>query len=224
MDAEGRLLALRAGAKNRRDPAADDATLGLLLALARLRGVRRFLEIGTAEGLTSAALLLALPQAEGVTVECDEERHARAVRNFADFGVAGRVRAVLADAADVLPALREPFDLVFLDGPKAQYVNYLPDIKRLLSPRGLLYADDVLLYGWVNGREKTPPKRRSIVRRLRDFLAAAGGDADFTVRVFGIGEGAALCAKGAFSAEEDALLAKTGAEIPFADCFPAEEE
>lgn len=75
--------------KNRRDPAADDATLGLLLALARLRGVRRFLEIGTAEGLTSAALLLALPQAEGVTVECDEERHARAVRNFADFGVAG---------------------------------------------------------------------------------------------------------------------------------------
>lgn len=103
MDAEGRLLALRAGAKNRRDPAADDATLGLLLALARLRGVRRFLEIGTAEGLTSAALLLALPQAEGVTVECDEERHARAVRNFADFGVGGRVRAVLADAADVLP-------------------------------------------------------------------------------------------------------------------------
>ena len=62
------------------------------------------------------------------------------------------------------------------------------------------------------------------MRRLRDFLAAAGGDADFTVRVFGIGEGAALCAKGAFSAEEDALLAKTGAEIPFADCFPAEEE
>lgn len=195
MDAEGRLLALRAGAKNRRDPAADDATLGLLLALARLRGVRRFLEIGTAEGLTSAALLLALPQAEGVTVECDEERHARAVRNFADFGVGGRVRAVLADAADVLPALREPFDLVFLDGPKVQYRKYLPDCKRLLSPHGALFADDVLFGGWVNGKNPVPEKRRMLAEHIREYLTAVCADEDLITSILDIGEGVAISVK-----------------------------
>ena len=224
MDAEGRLRELRARAKDCRDPAAEDDTLALLLALARLRGARSILEIGTAEGLTSVALLLACPGAAVTTVEAEEDRWLRARENFADFAVTDRVRALLGDAADVLPALPGPYDLIFLDGPKAQYVNYLPEIKRLLAPRGLLYADDVLLYGWVNGREKTPRKRRSIVRKLREFLAAAGADEDFEMRVFEVGEGAALCSASGFSAEENALLEGTGAEIPLSACFPAEED
>lgn len=221
MDARERLRALRAEAKNCRDPAAADDTLALLVGLARLRGAENILEIGTAEGLTSVALLLELPRAKVTTIEADEERYLRAKENFSGFGVVERVRPVLADAADVLPALAAPFDLIFLDGPKAQYVNYLPDLSRLLAPRGLLFADDVLLYGWVNGREETPPKRRSIVRRIRDFLAAAARD--FAVRVFDVGEGAALCSRGGFSEEERSLMRSVGAQVPLSDCFPEGE-
>lgn len=221
MDARERLRTLRAEAKNRRDPAAADDTLALLLALARLRGAENILEIGTAEGLTSVALLLEFPRAKVTTIESDEERYARAKENFCSFGVEGRVRPLLADAADVLPALAGPFDLIFLDGPKAQYVWYLPELERLLAPRGLLFADDVLLYGWVNGREETPPKRRSIVRRIREFLAVAAER--FSVCVLEVGEGAALCTRSEFSPQERALLCGTGASIPLSDCFPAGE-
>lgn len=187
-----RLAALREGAKEGRDPCAPDDTLQLLLACARMRAPERILEIGTGEGLTSLALLCECPRAHLVTVEADEARYRTACAYFEEFCVADRVRAVCGDAKDVLEALEEPFGLIFLDGPKAQYAAYFPDLKRLLAPRGVLFADDVLLYGWVDGREEVPPKRRSIVRKIREYLELVCADPDLVTSVVDVGEGVAL--------------------------------
>ena len=169
-----------------------DETLNFLLALARMKNPRRILEIGAAEGLTSIALLLECPSARAVEIEQDGARFAAARKNFAGFGVAERVQLVLGDAAEVLPSLEGPFELIFLDGPKAQYVHYLPQLKRLLPPGGALVADDVLLYGWVSGEVPPPPKRRSIAARLREYLDAVCSDPDFITSIFELGEGVAL--------------------------------
>ena len=131
-----RLAALREKAKSERDPCAPDETVQLLLACARMCAPTRALEIGTGEGLTAVALLQECPRLHLVTVESDEARYRAACKNFAAFGVAERVRCVLGDAKDLLAALDEPFGLIFLDGPKAQYGGYLPDLKRLLAVRG----------------------------------------------------------------------------------------
>ncbi len=187
-----RLAALRERAKEGRDPCAPDDTLQLLLACARMRAPERILEIGTGEGLTSLALLCECPRAHLVTVEADEARYRTACAYFEEFCVADRVRAVCGDAKDVLEALEEPFGLIFLDGPKAQYAAYFPDLKRLLAPRGVLFADDVLLYGWVDGREEMPPKRRSIVRKIREYLELVCADPDLVTSVLDVGEGVAL--------------------------------
>ncbi len=187
-----RLASLREQAKGRRDPATEDETLALLLAVARMRAPRRILEIGTAEGLSSTALLLECKDARLTTVETEESLWRSARENFTAFGVADRVNALLSDAGDVLAALEDRFDLIFLDGPKAQYIHYLPDLKRLLAPRGVLFADDVLLYGWVSGREPVPPKRRSIVERLREYLRAVREDPDFLTSIIEVGEGVAI--------------------------------
>ena len=199
---DARLRKMREEAKGRRDPATEDETFALLLAVARMRDPRRILEIGTAEGLSSAALLLECPAARLTTIEVEEPLWRKAKENFAFFGVADRANAVLADAGDVLPALDKPFDLIFLDGPKAQYIRYLPDLKRLLSPRGVLFADDVLLYGWVDGRKPVPPKRRSIAERLREYLCAVREDPDFITAVLNVGEGAAVSVLRGFTGEE----------------------
>lgn len=190
-----RLRALREQAKGRRDPATEDDTLQLLLLVAQMRAPRRILEIGTAEGLTSVALLLQCTDASLVTIEVEPDLHARAEQNFALFGVRERAQALLGDAGEILPSLEGEFDLIFLDGPKAQYCRYLPHLKRLLSERGVLFADDVLLYGWVDGRAETPPKRRSIVERLRDYLRAAENDPALLTSVLPVGEGVALSVK-----------------------------
>ena len=192
---DARLQELRARAKTGLDPAATDETLNLLLALACLKNPKRILEIGAAEGLTGIALLSECPAARLTAVESDGARLAAAKENFARFGVAGRAELVAGDAAAVLPSLEGQFELIFLDGPKAQYVHYLPHLKRLLPSGGALVADDVLLYGWVSGEVPPPPKRRSIAARLREYLNAVCSDPDFVTSIFEFGEGVALSVK-----------------------------
>lgn len=187
-----RLLQLREEATKGLDPAAADDVLALLLALARMCSPSSILEIGTAEGLTAAALLVTCPEARLVSIENDPDRHARAEQNLAGFGVSDRAELLFGDAAEILPRLRETFGLIFLDGPKAQYIRYLPVLKKLLAPRGVLVADDVLLYGWVRGQVQPPPKRRSIAERLREYLDAVLSDPDFLTFVAEAGEGVAV--------------------------------
>ena len=65
-------------------------------------------------------------------------------------------------------------------------------LKRLMKAGSVLFADDVLLYGWVSGAEPTPPKRRSIVDKIRGYLKAVTEDTDFLTSVLDIGDGVAL--------------------------------
>ena len=191
-----RILAMRQALKDRRDPVCADEVLGFLLAAVRALDPEKILEIGTAEGLSGAAMLAEAPRARLTTVEIDEGRCRQARENFASLGFSGRARCILGDAADVLPALDGPFDLVFLDGPKVQHVRYLPAIARLLRGGGVLIADDVLLYGWVDGRVPVPPKRRALVGHIREYLAAVTAEeSGFLTSVLPIGEGVAVSVK-----------------------------
>ena len=176
-----RLRALREQAMRVRDPSTPDEVLRLLLCAARMRAPERMLEIGTAARLT--------------TVELDEERYRRALVNLSDFGVRERANCILGDAADVLPSLEGKFDLIFLDGPKVQYRKYLPDCKRLLSPHGVLFADDVLFGGWVNGKNPVPEKRRMLAEHIREYLTAVCADEDLITSILDIGEGVAISVK-----------------------------
>ena len=192
---DARIEKMRQELKDRRDPVCPDEVLQYLLLTVREIVPSKILEIGTAEGLSGAAMLFEAPNARLTTVEIDEDRHKKAKENFQEFGLSDRARCVLGDAADVLPALEGPFDLIFLDGPKAQYVHYLPDLKRLLRGGGVLIADDVLLYGWVDGRSPVPPKRHSLIDRICDYLKAVSADEDFITSVLALGEGVAVSVK-----------------------------
>ena len=193
--ADGRIVKMREERKDRRDPVCPDDVLNYILLTVRALLPENILEIGAAEGLTGAAMLAEAPHARLTAIEIDEERFAAAKENFAALGLDGRARCILGDAADVLPALEGPFDMIFLDGPKAQYVHYLPDLKRLLRGGGVLVADDVLLYGWVDGSVPVPQKRHSLAERIRDYLSALAKDEDLITSVLDIGEGVAVSVK-----------------------------
>jgi predicted O-methyltransferase YrrM len=150
------------------------------------------LEIGTAVGLSAVAMLYACPDAKLTTMELEEERYVEAKENFAHFGVTNRVTAHLGDAGEILAMMDGEFDFVFLDGPKAQYEKYLFDLKRLMKKGAILFADDVLLYGWVSGEEPTPQKRHSIVDKIRSYLQTVTADKDFITSVLNVGDGVAL--------------------------------
>lgn len=192
LNIDQRLSALRSAALERGIPVADDETLQfLLLTIAALKPLR-ILEIGTAVGLSASAMLLECPMARVTTIELEEERYLEAKQNFSTLGVADRVTAHLGDAGEILAMMDGEFDFVFLDGPKAQYEKYLFDLKRLMRKGATLFADDVLLYGWVSGAEPTPQKRRSIVEKIRSYLTTITNDTDFITSVLDVGDGVAL--------------------------------
>lgn len=186
------LSSCRQEALDRGIPVADEETLNFLLLTVEMIKPKRILEIGTAVGLSGTAMLLACPDAKLTTIELEEERYVEAKNNFSHFGVADRTVAHLGDAGEILSMMDGEFDFVFLDGPKAQYEKYLFDLKRLMKKGATLFADDVLLYGWVSGEEPTPQKRHSIVDKIRSYLQTVTNDEEFITSVLNVGDGVAL--------------------------------
>lgn len=192
MNIDERIARLRKEALDREIPVADDETLQFLLLTVKALQPKRILEIGTAVGLSGSSMLLACPEARLTTMELEEDRYLEAKENFASLGIKDRVTAYLGDAGEILAMMDGEYDFVFLDGPKAQYEKYLFDLKRLMKKGATLFADDVLLYGWVSGEEPTPQKRHSIVDKIRSYLHTVTNDPELITSVLDVGDGVAL--------------------------------
>lgn len=191
-----RIIALRKSALEREIPVTDDETLNFLLTLLAAVKPKKILEIGTAVGLSAAAMLYALPEARVTTIEVDEERYAEAKKNLSDLSLSERCLCHLGDAVDIINMMDDnSFDFIFLDGPKAQYVNYLFDLKRILKRGGVIFADDVLLFGWVDGSAEMPYKRHSIVAKIKEYLEKVTSDGELITSVLNVGDGVALSVK-----------------------------
>ena len=186
---------IRADAFVRRIPVSSDETLQFICVQARACGAENILEIGAAVGASGIALLQTCPQAHLITIEKNADFAAEAQANFGRAGLSDRVKLLCGDAADILPRLGGQFDFIFLDGPKVQYVKWLPHLKRLLRSGGMLAADDVLLYGWVNGEVPAHQKRHMLVEHVREYLDAVMSDKDLLSYVADVGDGICLSVK-----------------------------
>jgi len=132
-------------------PIVGPETGTLLHVLARVRGARRIVEVGTAIGVSTLYMARALP--EGGTIvsfEIDERRHTAARDYLARAGVAERADLRLQDARQGLASLNgAAFDMAFVDGVKMQYGDYLDLVLPLLGERAVLAVDNVLMRGSV---------------------------------------------------------------------------
>lgn len=188
-----RLASLRLSALREGVPTEDDAGMRFLLETVQREAPQRILEIGTAVGI-SAAAMAEVCAAQIVTIEKKREFYERAQELFAALELDGRVQALCGDAGEILPALEGEFDFIFLDGPKVQYIRYLPHCKRLLRRGGVLFADDVLLFGWGRGNE-IPKKRKMLVQHIREYVEAVLSDEELETKIYEIGEGIAVSRK-----------------------------
>ncbi len=152
---------------------------------------KNILEIGTAIGY-SALLMLSCCDGNICTLEKDAVRFKEAENNFAQYGVSSRIEMHLGDARDYLEEYAQSgrkFDFVFLDGPKGQYIHYLPLIKAILSKNGTLFADNVKLLGLVGHDEKVTHKNRTMTRNMTKFIDEISHDEDFETQFFTIEDG-----------------------------------
>lgn len=190
-----RINAVRRSAFVRGIPTADDETLNFLITVLSAVKPERILELGTAVGVSGAVMLDVCVGAHLTTVERERAFYDEARKNFAALGYSDRVNAVLGDAGEVIDGLEGEFDFIFLDCAKVQYVKYLPRLKRLLKRGGVLFADDVLLYGWITGEVEIPKKRKMLAAHVKEYIDAVTSDGELVTSVVNCGDGVALSVK-----------------------------
>ena len=144
----------------------------LLYILARATGARRILELGTLAGYSAIWLARAAgPDGRVVTLEVIPDYARVAAANLHRAGLADRVDVLVGPAAETLPTLDGPFDLVFIDADKASNDVYLPLVLDLSRRGTLIVADNVVREGAVADPATGDPSSQG-VRRFFDLVAA----------------------------------------------------
>ena len=148
----------------------------ILEEFARENNPLHILEIGMAIGY-SGITMLSVCDGDLVTIEHNKEYIKQAKKNFKSYGFDKRVKIVQGDCHIEIAKMLysgeydEYFDMIFLDGPKAQYNLLLDGLLQLLKPNGIFVADNVLFRGYVQGNVTAPTKRfKTIIKRLNEFI------------------------------------------------------
>lgn len=189
------LQAVRDSAFKREIPVSDDETLNFLTTLLTALQPAKILELGTAVGVSGAAMLDCCKNAHLTTVERDKSFYEEARENFVKFGFADRVTAICGDAGEIIEKLEESYDFIFLDCAKVQYIKYLPRLKKLLNKGGVLLADDVLLFGYITGDSEVPKKRKMLVQHVKEYISAVTNDEELITTILDIGNGLSFSVK-----------------------------
>src|SRR5262249_3587732 len=116
----------------------------LLAELVRKHKPRHVLEVGTLIGYS--AILMAGELRPGARITCVElspDNAAKARQNFAEAGVADRIEVAVGPGRSVIPTLKGPFDFMFIDAAKEEYLDYLKAAEPKLAKNAVVVADNV---------------------------------------------------------------------------------
>ena len=153
--------------------------LRVLLMLKRPANV---LEVGTAVGFSALLMSESVPAGCRITT--------------IDAGKEEQITLIEGDAADVLKTLEGPYDFIFMDAAKGQYIHFLPEILRLLPPGGCLVSDNVMQDGDViESRFAVERRNRTIHARMREYLYELKHHPELETSIIPLGDGVAVSVK-----------------------------
>ena len=168
-----------------------------LKVLLMMKKPKHILEVGTAVGFSALLMSTAVEEdCRITTIENYEKRIPIARGNFRRAGKEEQITLIEGDAAEVMKTLDGPYDFIFMDAAKGQYIHYLPDAMRLLSEGGVLVSDNVMQDGDViQSRFAVERRNRTIHARMRDYLYELKHNAKLTTSIIPLGDGVAVSVK-----------------------------
>lgn len=143
-----------------------------LKMMAQLVGARRVLEIGMFTGYSALCFAEAMADdGRVVTCEVDEASAAVARRYFAQSPAGRNIEIRMGPALDTMRSLAGPFDLIFIDADKTNYLNYYRRGLELLASRGVMLIDNVLWDGEIL-KQPPPDDKTGAIQALNRAVAA----------------------------------------------------
>ena len=170
---------------------------GLLRLLLAMKRPETILEVGTAVGFSSVFMSMHNPvPCQITTIENYEKRIPIARENFIRAGKEESIRLLSGDALELLPTLSGPYEFIFMDAAKGQYIHFLPEVLRLLAPGGTLVSDNVLQEGDIlESRFAVTRRNRTIHKRMREYLYTLTHHSQLTTAVLPLGDGVTISEK-----------------------------
>ena len=185
------LTELEKWALKERVPIIRKETQSFLKMLLAMKQPEHILEIGTAVGFSSLMMSECVSENCTITtIENYEKRIPIARDNFVRAGKDHQIILLEGDAMEVLKGLTGPYDFVFLDAAKAQYIYYLPELLRIMPEGAVLISDNVLQDGnIVESRFAVERRDRTIHARMREYLYELTHRDDLVTSVLPLGDG-----------------------------------
>lgn len=143
-----------------------------LKMMAQLVGAKRVLEIGMFTGYSALCFAEALPE-DGTVITCDIDEKAAAVarRYIAQAPFGNKISIRMGQALDTMRTLSGPFELIFIDADKTNYLNYYRRSLDLLAPNGVILIDNVLWSGEVL-KQPPPDESTAAIQELNRIVSA----------------------------------------------------
>ena len=156
------------------------------------------LELGCAIGYSAILMSEYLPEGGHITtIENYDKRIVEAKANIEMAGLSSKITLLEGDAMEVMKDLEsEKYDFVFMDAAKAQYINFLPEVMRLMKPGAILIADNVLQDGdIIESRYGVIRRNRTIHSRMREYMYEVKHMDELETTIVPIGDGITMSVK-----------------------------
>ena len=173
-------------------PIIMDDTLEVVAKILTEIKPNKILEIGTAVGYSALCFSEYLQENGKIdTIERDAERVKEARENIKKAEVEDKINIYEGDAVEILPALNDEYDVVFIDAAKGKYPFFLNHALRMIKQGGVIIADNVLYKGYVMS-DYNKHKQRTAVRNLREYIAEITNNAKLETEILEVGDGLAV--------------------------------
>ncbi len=170
---------------------------GFLRTMVSVKQPKHILELGCAIGYSAILMSEYMPaDCTITTIENYDKRIPIAKDNISKSQHGDRIELIFGDALLVIPTLKQQYDFVFMDAAKAQYINFLPKVLKVMPKGGILIADNVLQEGdLVESKFTVTRRNRTIHKRIREFLYEVKNSKKLVTSVIPIGDGITLSVK-----------------------------
>ena len=155
----------------------------------------KILEIGTAVGYSAICFTEILAEDGQIdTIERDSERVKEAKENIKKAEVENKINIYEGDAVEILPTLKNKYDVIFIDAAKGKYPFFLKEALRMLNKNGIIFADNILYKGYVMS-DYNKHKQRTAVRNLREYIKEVNENPELETEILEVGDGLAVSRK-----------------------------